>query len=106
MAEAALTAEGAMSILEESRVPCGPVYNVADMMSDPHFNDRELFEKVEINGEPLNIPAILPKLSQSPGATEWPGPKLASHTDDILQGIGITEDKIKIFKTNGIVADA
>ena len=100
------TIKNAMSILEESRVPCGPVYNVADMMSDPHFNDRELFEKVEINGEPLNIPAILPKLSQSPGATEWPGPKLASHTDDILQGIGITEDKIKIFKTNGIVADA
>ena len=100
------TIKNAMSILEESRVPCGPVYNVADMMSDPHFNDRELFEKVEINGEPLNIPAILPKLSQSPGATEWPGPKLASHTDDILQSIGITEDKIKIFKTNGIVADA
>ena len=100
------TIKNAMSILEESRVPCGPVYNVADMMSDPHFNDRELFEKVEINGEPLNIPAILPKLSQSPGATEWPGPKLASHTDDILQSIGITEDKIEIFKTNGIVADA
>ncbi len=100
------TIKNAMSILEESRVPCGPVYNVADMMSDPHFNDRELFEKVEINGEPLNIPAILPKLSQSPGATKWPGPKLASHTDDILQSIGITEDKIKIFKTNGIVADA
>ena len=100
------TIKNAMSILEESRVPCGPVYNVADMMSDPHFNDRDLFEKVEINGEPLNIPAILPKLSQSPGATEWPGPKLASHTDDILQSIGITEDKIKIFKTNGIVADA
>jgi crotonobetainyl-CoA:carnitine CoA-transferase CaiB-like acyl-CoA transferase len=100
------TIKNAMSILEESRVPCGPVYNVADMMSDPHFNDRELFEKVEINGEPLNIPAILPKLSQSPGGTEWPGPKLASHTDDILQSIGITEDKIKIFKTNGIVTDA
>ena len=44
------TIKNAMSILEESRVPCGPVYNVADMMSDPHFNDRELFEKVEING--------------------------------------------------------
>ena len=100
------TIKNAMSILEESRVPCGPVYNVADMMSDPHFNDRDLFEKVEINGEPLNIPAILPKLSQSPGATEWPGPKLASHTDEILQSIGITEEKIKIFKSNGIIADA
>ncbi|MAJ86891.1 MAG: CoA transferase [Cellvibrionales bacterium TMED148] len=100
------TIKDAMSILEESRVPCGPVYNVADMMSDPHFNDRELFERVEINGEPLNIPAILPKLSQSPGATEWPGPRLASHTDDILHSIGINEDDIKILKSSGVVTDS
>ena len=100
------TIKDAMSILEESRVPCGPVYNVADMMSDPHFNDRELFERVEINGEPLSIPAILPKLSQSPGATEWPGPSLASHTDDILHSIGINEDDIKILKSNGVVTDS
>ncbi len=100
-----LNIKDAMSILEESRVPCGPVYNVADMMDDPHFNERELFESVEINGEPLSIPAILPKLSRSPGATEWPGPKLASHTDDILHSIGITEHDIKILKTSGVVAD-
>jgi crotonobetainyl-CoA:carnitine CoA-transferase CaiB-like acyl-CoA transferase len=100
-----LNIKDAMSILEESRVPCGPVYNVADMMADPHFNERKLFESVEINGEPLSIPAILPKLSRSPGATEWPGPKLASHTDDILHSIGIAEHDIKILKTSGVVAD-
>ncbi len=101
-----LNIKDAMSILEESRVPCGPVYNVADMMDDPHFNERELFESVEINGEPLSIPAILPKLSRSPGATEWPGPKIASHTDEILHGIGFTKHDIEMLKTSGVVADA
>ena len=37
-------------------------------MSDPHYNARGMFETVEIDGEPLQIPAILPKLSETPGA--------------------------------------
>ncbi|MDB2319835.1 CoA transferase, partial [Porticoccaceae bacterium] len=49
----------AMAVLEEHRVPCGPVYNAADMMEDEHFKYRELFEAVEINGESLKIPALL-----------------------------------------------
>ena len=46
--------------LEAVRVPVGPIYNVADMMADPHFQARGLFEQVEINGKPLKIPAIIP----------------------------------------------
>ena len=54
--------------LEGARVPVGPIYSVEDMMSDPHYNARGMFETVEIDGEPLKIPAILPKLSETPGA--------------------------------------
>jgi crotonobetainyl-CoA:carnitine CoA-transferase CaiB-like acyl-CoA transferase len=50
----------AMEILEQHRVPCGPVYSVADMVTDEHFKQRGLFEQVEINGQPLKIPAIMP----------------------------------------------
>ena len=37
----------AMAILEEHQVPCGPVYSVADMINDSHFQQRGLFEQVE-----------------------------------------------------------
>lgn len=57
----------AVGILEAHLVPCGPVYNAEDMMNDPHFNERGLFEQVEINGEVLKIPALLPKLQDTPG---------------------------------------
>ncbi|HAU02357.1 MAG TPA: carnitine dehydratase, partial [Porticoccaceae bacterium] len=73
---ASQTLADAMAILEEYRVPCGPVYNAEDMLADPHFNQRGLFEQVEINGQPLKIPAIMPKLAGTPGATDWPGPEL------------------------------
>ncbi len=96
----------AMEILEAHRVPCGPVYSVADMMADKHFQQRGLFEQVEINGQPLKIPAIMPKLADTPGATDWPGPEIASHTDEILQGLGLDADQIAELKSAGVVTDS
>ena len=96
----------AMAILEQHRVPCGPVYSVADMMNDSHFQQRGLFEQVEINGQPLKIPAIMPRLDNSPGGTEWPGPEVASHTDEILQGLGLAPQQIEDLKRSGVVADS
>ena len=103
---AAHTLADAMAILDKHRVPSGPVYNVADMMEDAHFKYRELFEAVEINGESLKIPALLPKLDGTPGGTEWPGPAVGSHTDEVLQSLGLDADHIAELKSSGIVADA
>ena len=84
-----------LSELEEARVPAGPIYSVADMTSDPHYRARGMFEQVEINGKPLEIPAILPKLSGTPGATAWPGPAENSHREEILVDIlGLNAEQI------------
>lgn len=96
----------AMRILEASRVPCGPVYSAVEMMADEHFNYRGLFEQVEINGEPLKLPAMMPKLAGTPGGTEWPGPEIASHTDEILEGLGMDSATITHLKSLGVVADS
>ena len=100
------TLADALTVLESHRVPCGPVYNAEDMMNDQHFNERGLFEQVEINGEPLKIPAILPKLDNTPGGTEWPGPELGSHTDEVLAGLGLDEKAIADLKASGVIADS
>lgn len=73
-----------LTTLEMAEVPAGPIYSVADMFSDEHFHARELFERVEINGKPLDIPAITPKLAGTPGRTQWPGPELHAHNKDVL----------------------
>jgi crotonobetainyl-CoA:carnitine CoA-transferase CaiB-like acyl-CoA transferase len=98
--------EDALNILESKRVPCGPVYNAEDMMNDQHFNERGLFDQVEINGEPLKIPAILPKLEDTPGATDWPGPELGAHTDEVLESLGINAADIAALKKSGVVTDS
>ena len=95
----------ALSILDQHRVPCGPVYDAEDMVNDPHFNARGLFEQVEINGKPLKIPAILPKLDDTPGATEWAGPELGAHTNEVLKSLGMTVDQIEALKHSGVITD-
>ena len=93
-----------INTLEEVRVPVGPIYNVEDMMSDPQYRARGMFEQVEINGEPLKIPAILPKLDSTPGRTSWPGSEIGSHNDEVLRGILQLDDaQIAQLQSEGVV---
>ena len=76
-----------INTLEQERVPVGPIYSVEDMMADPQYQARGLFESVEIDGKPLKIPAIMPRLDATPGRTDWPGSAVGSHNDEILGGL-------------------
>ena len=94
-----------LQTLDQARVPAGPIYNVEDMLNDPHFNARGLFETVEIDGEALKIPAILPKLSRTPGKTRWPGGELGSDNRDVLQGLlGVDDEQFDALKQAEVIA--
>ena len=93
-----------LQILDINRVPGGPIYNVEDMVNDEHFNARGLFESVEINGEALKIPAILPKLDKTPGATRWPGPELGSHNHQVLSELlGLSAADLTQLAQDGVI---
>lgn len=92
--------------LETARVPVGPIYSVADMLSDQHYRERGLFETVEIDGEPLRIPAILPRLEQTPGRTDWPGCPAGSHNDEILAGLLALDDaELASLRREGVIGN-
>ncbi|MDX1379648.1 MAG: CaiB/BaiF CoA-transferase family protein, partial [Xanthomonadales bacterium] len=99
-----LDSAAALAVLDEARVPSGPIFNVADMMANPHFVARGLFEQVEVDGRPLKIPALVPKLSATPGRTDWPGPALGAFNDEIYRGLlGLTEDELAALSRSGVI---
>ncbi|MBU8690821.1 CaiB/BaiF CoA transferase family protein [Priestia megaterium] len=72
-------------ILDEAGVPVGPIYSIEDIVNDEQFQARDMLEKVTLpDGEDVLIPGIVPKLSETPGSTEWIGPKLGQHNEEIL----------------------
>jgi crotonobetainyl-CoA:carnitine CoA-transferase CaiB-like acyl-CoA transferase len=82
-----MDADTALELLQDARVPSGPIYSVADMMADEHYQARGLFEEVDVNGRKLKIPALVPKLSDTPGRTDWPGPEVGAFNDEIYQDL-------------------
>jgi crotonobetainyl-CoA:carnitine CoA-transferase CaiB-like acyl-CoA transferase len=90
--------------LDKARVPAGPIYNVEDMLNDPHFNARGLFETVEIDGKPLKIPAILPRMSRTPGCTRWPGGDLGSANQEVLGDLlGLDEAQMSELRAAAVI---
>ena len=74
----------ALAVLNNAAVPVGPINSVADVVADPHFQARNSFESIEVDGEKRIVPAVHPKLARTPGSTQWPGPKLGEHTESVL----------------------
>lgn len=94
-----------LAVMEQQRVPAGPIYSVEDMFNDPHYQARGMFERVEIDGKPLDIPAIVPKLSQTPGRTQWPGGAVGSHNQEVLQDIlGLEDEELTRLAESGVVS--
>jgi len=99
-----LPSEQVLTLLEEARVPAGPIYSVADMFNDPHFQARGLFQQVEINGKPLKVPAITPRLADTPGETRWPGGEVGSHNEAVLrEELGLSDEEFAALKADGVI---
>jgi len=99
-----LNSEDVLERLAAASVPSGPIYTVADMMADPHYNARGMFETVQVDGEALKIPALVPRLEDTPGETLWPGPVLGEHNQEILGGrLGYSDDEMKRLADDGVI---
>ena len=100
-----LTSAEVIQTMEAAEVPVGAIFSIADAFDDPHYLARGMFEQVDVPNlaMPLSIPAILPKLTGTPGGTDWPGGEVGSHTDELLQKLGLDQDAIANCKERGIV---
>ncbi len=99
-----MTQLAVLAKLEEAGVAAGPIYSVEDMLKDPQYQARGLFEEVMVNGESLKIPAIIPRLADTPGRTDWPGAMLGAHNDEIYrQLLGLSLAELSELKMAGVV---
>lgn len=97
--------EDILAALESAEVPAGRIYSVADIVSDPHYQAREmLLDAVLPDGASIKMPGIVPKMSDTPGEVNWQGPTLGEHTDAVLQSLGMTPTAITALRQQGAVS--
>jgi formyl-CoA transferase len=96
--------DDALAILKAADVPVGKIYSVRDMMSDPQFLARGMFEQHAFkDGTPIKLPAISPKLSETPGETKWLGPELGEHNAEVLGALGYSAEQIAQLRSEGVL---
>lgn len=93
-----------MEVFDRESVTVAPVYDIEQIMQDPHFREREII--VDLPDEEMGtVPMhnITPRLSGTPGGFARPAPSLGQHNAEILGRIGIDEDELVNLKDNGVI---
>lgn len=94
----------ALTALKAADVPVGKIYSVRDMMSDPQFLARQMFEQHAFkDGSPIKLPAVSPKLSVTPGTTNWLGPDLGEHNGEVLRALGYSDADIATLRSDKVI---
>ena len=100
----ALPIDDVLKALEAAEVPAGRIYNVADIVADPHYQARGMILDADLpGGATVKMPGIVPKLSDTPGSVNWQGPALGQHTESVLGELGMSAADIAQLKHSGVV---
>ncbi len=99
-----LPLEQVLEVLVRAEVPASRIYSVEDMFGDPQFLARDMLQKAKLpDGKEFRMPGIVPKLSETPGGTEWIGPQLGEHTAAILARLGYDAARIATLRRDGAI---
>lgn len=82
----------------------GPIYDIQQLLSDPHVQHRETFTTVEDEElGPLRMQNVIPRMMDTPGRIKWAGPPIGKHTDEVLGGIGYSPEDIARLREEGTI---
>ena len=74
----------------DSLVTIGPIYDVTQIVEDPHILERELladYPDAEMGQFPMHH--VVPRLMATPGSIRTPAPRLGQHNRELLRQVGV-----------------
>ncbi|ONC31575.1 acyl-CoA transferase [Burkholderia pseudomallei] len=96
------TRDETIAEFERAEAAIAPIYDVADVLRDPQY--AALGSIVTLRDEELgafrthNVPF---RLSDTPGAIRWGGPRRGAHNDEVFGALGIDADELADLTERG-----
>lgn len=98
------TQEGNVAFFAAADVTIAPIYDVAQILSDPHVIQRELvadYPDAQMEAFPMHC--IVPRLAATPGAIRSPAPRRGEHNRALLEEIGIEGKAFDLLARDRVV---
>ena len=90
--------------LTRHEVGFSPIYDIADVFDDPHFQARQAIVSVpdsELGS--VRMQGVVPSFSETPGAVRHAGPAIGEHNDEVYGGLGLTAAEIARLKAAKVI---
>ena len=96
-----------LDALDSRGVPCGPVMNMLEALTDPQTLSRDMVVEVEHSTlGPVKTIGTPLKFSSTPGKVRSGAPVYGEHTREVLREYGFNDQEIAAFETEGAVVSA
>jgi formyl-CoA transferase len=92
-----------VAFFEEAEVTIGPIYDIRQILEDPHFRARGILEDYpddDMDRFPMHH--VVPRLSGTPGSIRTPAPKLGEHNEALLGEIGVDAAAYRRLLAEGV----
>jgi len=93
-----------LKTLEAEEIPCGPINDYQEVVSDPHVQSRDMVVETEHPSlgriKTLGTPI---KMSETPLTPGRPAPLLGQHTDEVLRQAGYSDEELYAFRDIGAI---
>src|SRR6195256_4566758 len=96
-----------LAALDNKGVPCGPVHDMLEALSDPQTLAREMVVEVEHSTlGPVKTIGLPVKFSATPGKVRTGAPVYGEHTREVLREYGFDEAEIAALEQEGAIVAA
>lgn len=97
--------EAVIKRLDEHKLAYSLIYNIADIVADPHYAARESIASVHTpRAGDVKMPAVVPKLSRTPPGPIQPAPALGEHNREVFIGlVGLTSEEFADYVAREVI---
>ena len=92
-----------VAFFEQAEVTIGPIYDISQILEDPHFVEREVladYPDPDMGAFPMHH--VVPRLMGTPGAIRTAAPRLGQHNRELLAEVGVDARRYAELLRSGV----